>query len=109
VELVHKTQNRVVIALNDVKRRLAPGSVVVAQIEVERRGNALLAPNEALHYAQGRCKRKAESDCISRLWILRDGEAAAVSVRLGASDGARTEIVAGDLKAGDILIVKELD
>jgi hypothetical protein len=37
--------------------------------------------------------------------VLRDEKAVAVSVTLGSTDGERTEIVSGDLKAGDALIV----
>jgi HlyD family secretion protein len=44
-------------------------------------------------------------DCATRLWALRDGKAVAEPVTLGGSDGERTEIVSGDLRAGDALIL----
>jgi len=37
--------------------------------------------------------------------VLRDGEPTPVSVQIGASDGRRTEIASGGLKAGDLVVV----
>lgn len=39
------------------------------------------------------------------VWVLRDGEPVQVPVRIGASDGAFTEIISGELQAGDEVIV----
>ncbi|WP_122464362.1 efflux RND transporter periplasmic adaptor subunit [Brevundimonas lutea] len=38
------------------------------------------------------------------VWVLRDGEPVAVPVRTGATDGSYTEIVGGQLEAGDEVI-----
>ena len=105
VKTVHKTENRVVIVATDPEPRLTPGAAVLVQIEVGRRDNVLLAPNAALRYALGKCDAPPVGDCASRLWALRDEKAVAVPVTLGGSDGERTEIVSGDLKAGDALIL----
>jgi len=37
--------------------------------------------------------------------VLRDGAPQAVKVVVGSSDGKRTEIVSGELKPGDAVIV----
>ncbi len=39
------------------------------------------------------------------LYVLRDGAPQAVTVKTGASDGLRTEIVSGDLKPGDEVVL----
>jgi HlyD family secretion protein len=39
------------------------------------------------------------------VWVLKNGTPSAVSVVVGASDGQRTEIVNGDLKEGQGVIV----
>jgi HlyD family secretion protein len=105
VKTVRKTENRVVVVAKATEPRLAPGAAVHVQIEVGRRDNVLLAPNAALRYALGKCDAASVGDCASRLWALRDGKAVAVPVTLGGSDGERTEIVSGDLRAGDALIL----
>jgi len=107
VKTVRKTEDRVVIATKAAEPRLAPGAAVHVRIEADRRDNALLAPNAALRYALGKCDAASVGDCASRLWALRDGKAVAAPVTLGASDGERTEIVSGDLKAGDALILDQ--
>lgn len=38
------------------------------------------------------------------VWVLRDGEPVQVPVRIGASDGQRTEILSGELREGDEVI-----
>ena len=105
VKTVSKTENRVVIVAKVPGLGPALGTAVPVQIEVDRRDNVLLAPNAALRYALGKCDAASVGDCASRLWLLRDEKAVAMPVTLGGSDGERTEIVSGDLKAGDALIL----
>jgi Ca2+-transporting ATPase len=107
VTTVRKTENRVVIVAKAPEPRLAPGAAVPVQIEAGRHDNVLLAPNAAVRYALGKCDAPTLGDCAARLWALRDGKAVAAPVTLGGSDGERTEIVSGDLKAGDALILSQ--
>lgn len=51
----------------------------------------------------GRVKKGA-----SRIWVLRNGEPAAVFVKVGLSDGSNTEVSGDDLEEGDEVIVGEL-
>jgi HlyD family secretion protein len=39
------------------------------------------------------------------VWVLRDGQPAAVSVQTGVSNGRQTEITGGELQAGMAVIV----
>ena len=47
----------------------------------------------------------ASPDGWSQLWILRDGKPTAITVQLGLDDGAYTEIVEGEVRPGDELII----
>jgi HlyD family secretion protein len=56
--------------------------------------------------AQSRARR-AQATAQSRVWVLRDGEPVAVQVQIGLNDDAFAEVVGGDLKEGDQIIVTE--
>jgi HlyD family secretion protein len=102
-----------------------------ARIVTARRENALLAPNAALRFTPAAPStaesssgilarifprpprpskrvqtRGAEAPGMTReVWVLKNGQPAAATVRTGVSNGRLTEIVDGDLKAGDAVIV----
>jgi HlyD family secretion protein len=101
--------HRVVVSAFDPDRRLEPGRAATITIVVEQRQDILRVPVRALHYAPSGQVPASEQpkEVPLRLWVLRDKEPKAVSVRLGISDGAHQEVVGGDLQAGDELIVGE--
>ena len=89
---------------------LEPGMAVVIRIVVERRDEALRAPNQALRYSPDGLEagpRTTLADGSSQLWVLRDGKLTAITVQLGLDDGNYTEIVKGDVQSGDELIISE--
>ena len=43
------------------------------------------------------------------VWVMRDGRAQRIEVTLGLSDGTTTEVLTGDLKAGDEVITDAID
>jgi HlyD family secretion protein len=126
---------KAVLSFDNSELRLRPGMTVTADVFVSERRNVLLVPNEALRFAPpetpaetgkqdliGRLAERisvdaAAADPVStteiapkgaserRLFKLVDGRAVPVAVTVGATDGAKTEIVAGDLAAGDRVIV----
>ena len=118
---------KAVLAIDNSELLLRPGMTATAEITVQQLQDVLLAPNAALRFVPPPGDREAESGSILRklfphrpqrvsrpdagsrgerqLWRLRDGAPAAVAVTTGASDGAMTEILAGDLAAGDAVIV----
>lgn len=107
VKSVDEAQKRAVIGLDSgAEARLSPGLTAV-RIEVEPGKERLFAPNEAVRYAQEKCKRTHERHCVSQLWVLREGNPVVVPVELGSSDGKRTEILGGDLKAEESLILED--
>ena len=111
---------------------LRPGMTATARIVTEKRDNALLVPNTALRFAPSVSAKGSSavsslmmgpprsSNKVSKevggvttqrkntVWVLRDGSAQEVDIITGASDGTRTEVVSGDLKAGDLVITSQL-
>lgn len=110
---------------------LRPGMTATAQIVTARRDNVLLVPNGALRFtpplreakskqASGGImdsliprpprpvgqKAPAARDGSQRVWILRDGQPAALKVRIGVTDGRQTEIVEGELQPGMAVITE---
>jgi len=69
---------------------------------------AMLTPDQQPKYAELRAQqsRSTTSAVSGRVWIVgSDGQPQPVAVRLGIGDGTVTEIVSGDIKAGQEVIV----
>ena len=106
----------VVVSAPNPEFLLEPGMNVTTRIAIDRRDDVLRVPDKALTYAQSdhapptsAAGPGTPNDGSSRLWVLREGKAKSISVRLGLDDGAYTEVVAGDLKLGDELIIGASD
>lgn len=104
----------IVVGALDSALALEAGARVTIRIVIDRRDDVLRAPDEALRYSpggpaarDGAADPAISTDGSSRLWILRDGKPAPVSVRLGLDDGAYAQVVAGALQVGDELIIGE--
>lgn len=120
---------KAVLSTDNSDLLLRPGMTATAEIIVQQVKGALTVPNAALRYAPpvasseqsvGLLRRlrllpgpprfrpasqREESGPNRRVWILKDGTPIAVPVVAGVSDGQRTEIVTGDIREGDGLIV----
>jgi HlyD family secretion protein len=87
---------------------LKPGMTASTRIIVDQRSDVLRVPNQALRYTPGGIAGGASSGpAEARLWVLRDGQPAAVTVAVGLDDETFTEIVKGDLQQGDQVVVGE--
>ena len=113
---------KTVLTVSNDDLALRPGMTAAARIEVAQRVDVLRVPNAALRFTPPDASKVASSSLISRLlpkpprgtrsavtptrsgatqiWVLSDGEAKAVPVTAGLSDGRYTEVVAGDLQPG---------
>jgi HlyD family secretion protein len=125
---------KTVLAVTNDDLALRPGMTATARIITANRENALLVPNAALRFspptAASGPAAKPSGSVLSRLlprppqprrqqqvqtapapgaskqvWVLRDGQPAAVSVQTGVSNGRQTEITGGELQAGMAVIV----
>jgi HlyD family secretion protein len=76
-------------------------------------GSASAAPNPSASAGGGRRggggggrpgKQDATADTTRPVWVLRNGQASSVTIKLGLSDGTYTEVIEGDIKEGDTVI-----
>jgi len=109
----------VVIAVDNPEKILLPGMTAYVSIIVAQRHDALLVPNAALRYKpsdpasakpdEKRDAGKRKQDAYSgTIYVLRNGKPMAVAVTLGITDNRNTEIVSGELKVGDQLIIADV-
>ena len=107
----HSQAYDLVIASPNPEHLLKTGMVATIKIGIEGHDNVLRAPDKALNYspASDAVVKGGSSAGTPQLWILRKGKPVSVPVQLGFDDGAYTEIVDGDVKPGDELIISEHD
>ncbi len=116
------------LTVDNTKLLLRPGMTATADIVTKKVENVLLVPNAALRFKPpqagtsggsvlstilpGPRKRapKQRSVDISQstkqnVWIQQDGEAVAIPVTIGSTNGRITEIIKGDIKPGMSLLI----
>lgn len=90
---------------------LKPGMTATARITVDERKDVLRVADQAFRYAPGGLATLSASGEVpegrARLWVLRDGRPQPVVVLPGLDDDAFTEIVEGELRVGDEVIIGE--
>lgn len=116
------------LAVDNAEGLLRPGMTATAEILVQALDDVLLVPNAALRFrmpasapsasASGLFSRlmprppsqrkpangNTDADGRQQVWVLREGQPQALGLRLGASDGRWTQVLAGELAAGEALI-----
>ena len=103
----------VVIGVDNSNRKLLPGMTADVRIIVGRRDGVIKVPNAALRFRpteNGSEMAKAgdgqEGTGATEVWRLgRDGQPHAHPLHIGLTDGVFTEVVEGDLKNGDEVLV----
>lgn len=106
----------VVVAVDNEDGKLMPGMTAHVKILVAERKNVLRIPNAALRYKpvvsseeanekKPRGKKSGDGPTVYRLGA--DNQPAPVKLKLGISDGTNSEVIEGELKAGDALVVKD--
>ena len=95
----------VVVSVDNSDLALKPGLTAATRIIVDQRSEVLRVPNQALRYVPtGTVLRETKQP---RVWVLRDGTPTPVQVTGGLDDDEFTEIVQGDLKIDDKVIIAE--
>ena len=102
----------VVVSAANSDLALKPGMTASTRVVVDKREDVLRVPNQALRYAPNGLTGAAgqtppPSGQTGRIWVLRDGQPVELTVVPGLDDENFTEIVRGDLRAGDRVIVAE--
>jgi HlyD family secretion protein len=105
------TYNVVAMVDND-DGALLPGMTANIHFVVMQKNDALRVPNAALRY-QPKDAESGEGNRITKpanqptLYLLSQGQPAPVNVTTGISDGNFTEIIDGEVKTGDKVIISE--
>ena len=110
----------VVVSVDNSDLALKPGMTASTKIIVDQRNDAIRVPDQALRYAPGGLEGGATPEATAplvtssigineagQLWVLRDGQPKAIWVVLGLDDDSFTEIIKGDLKVGDQVIISD--
>jgi HlyD family secretion protein len=95
-----------VVSVDNHDLALMPGMTASTQILVDQRADVLRVPDQALRYASG--TPGASASATPRVFVMRSGNPVAVPVRTGLDDGTFSEVVAGDLAAGDRVVTAQL-
>lgn len=109
----------VVVTVDNRELKLKPGMTANVGIEVLKKENVLKVPSAALRFKP----RKAGEEGVSkgngtggraarpagqRVFTLKDGKPVPVQVKTGASDDSFVELVSGDLREGQSLIIEQM-
>jgi len=102
----------VVVQVNNADLKLMPGMTANVSIILATKKDVLRISNAALRFRPSeRAPEKAPAAAEKKgpgVWVLENGKPKRAGITLGISDGAYTEIVSGDLKEGQNLIVESL-
>lgn len=101
------TSYKAIIEVDNTAGALRPGMTATADIQIDKASNALTVSNTALRFSpKGMPPRQ---DGGQQVYILHDGSLQSVPLTTGLSDGQRTEVLAGDLAPGDLVVTGTKD
>ncbi len=104
----------VVIQVGNPEFKLKPGMTANVSIIISIKKDVLKIPNAALRFKVTDKSKPAEKSKTGAqqkgpgVWILEQGKPKRIPVSLGISDGNYTELVSGEIKDGQELIVESL-
>src|SRR5579884_1579019 len=106
-----------IIRVKNPDLMLKPGMTANITIRVGYKEDVLKLANAALRYRPENLAKEVENPKTistkgaktneAKVWVLRKGKEVPVAVTLGLSDGNFTEVVSGDLEAGDRVIIEK--
>ena len=98
----------VVIGIDNTDMKLKPGMTANVEIITAEEKDVILVPNQALRfYIDDSDNAKRYKD--RGVWIMKNGKPERVVVKIGVSDEDNTQILEGNIKLGDeVIIGKEL-
>lgn len=85
----------VTVELTDLDPTVKPGMTAAVNTTVEQLNNVLLVPNRAVRLRNGQ----------RVVYVLRDNQSTAVDIIIGATSDTYSEVIRGDVKAGDQVIL----
>jgi HlyD family secretion protein len=95
-----------VVSVDNTDLALKPGMTASTRIVTDQRKNVLRAPNQALRFTPASVGAVAPLEPgRARLWLLRDEMPVAIDIVPGLDDDNFTEILQGDVKEGDVILL----
>jgi HlyD family secretion protein len=104
----------VVVAVDNLDQILMPGMTAYVSVVVAQHKNVLLVPNAALRFkpvegapeiVRAKPAEEKSQGTSGTIFLLEQKGLRAIPVRLGISDGKFTEVLSGDIKDRDPLVV----
>jgi len=101
----------VVVQVDNRDFKIMPGMTANVSVITSTKDDVLMIPNAALRFRPA--ERAPEKVVGSEkkgpgIWVLENGKPKRAGITLGVSDGSYTEILSGDLKEGQQIIVESL-
>jgi HlyD family secretion protein len=104
----------VVVRVDNPDLRLKPGMTANVSIILDEKKGVLRVSNAALRFRPAETSKETAPQKGSAdqkgpaVWVLENGKPKRTKVTSGISDGNYTEILSGDLKEGDAVIVESI-
>jgi HlyD family secretion protein len=105
-----------VVDVDNTESLLKPGMTASVTFTYATRADVLRLPNAAVRFkpdtptlavmSRGTAPRTVLKPNERILWVMRGETAVAETIRIGLSDGSDTEILAGQIRAGDRVVVE---
>jgi len=101
----------VIILVDNHEHKLKPGMTANVSIIVEQKEGVIKIPNSALRFRmpdgqQQRQQRGVKTSSSPSIWLLNGDTPKRVQIKTGISDGQFTELLSGEVKEGDNVIVQ---
>ncbi|MCG2709576.1 MAG: efflux RND transporter periplasmic adaptor subunit [Thermodesulfovibrionales bacterium] len=109
------TYNAVILVSNP-ELKLKPGMTANVAIIISAKKDILIIPNAALRFSMPdrdkdknkKTQQKMPGQKGAGVWIIAEGKPKRLSVSTGVSDGSYTELISGEIKEGQEVIVESL-
>jgi HlyD family secretion protein len=111
----------VVVSVNNEDQALMPGMTAYVNIVVAQRKDVLLVPNTALRFRpvdtakarnggdkpKGDGRGKGDATPMGTVYVLENSQPKPVRVSVGITDNRMTEVMGGEIKDGDAVIIED--
>jgi HlyD family secretion protein len=97
----------VVVTVDNSDIKLKPGMTANVSVITAEKKDIVKMPNAALRFRPSGMTKTKQPQKGAAVWILENGKPKRLPVTIGISDGNFTELVSGELKEGQDIIIEE--
>jgi HlyD family secretion protein len=115
----------VVVSVDNLDQALMPGMTAYVNIVVAQRKDVLMVPNAALRFRPSDAglrpdkartggdktksdgRGKGDTTPMGTVYVLENGQSKAVRISVGITDNKMTEVLGGEIKDGDAVIIED--